>query len=173
MSILSLIAFVAVLCGVYVGNVVLDRLVKKQWKFKPGFFTLIFAFCFAMISIYVSNMAAYFYVENNVEYHWKQEIISTQEIENIVRNREQEGSFFFGIGNMYERETLRFSRINKDGTRSRERIYTADCRFLKTDKKQERIEYVRNVRIYKNPADQVFFKNEYDVSDGFYKVYTL
>jgi|GEM_PF-4243594 len=173
MSVLSWIVFFSVFFGIYFANVAFDQMVYKKWKFKQSIFVVIFMFGFGLISIQVSDVVAYLYVKNNIEHHWEEQIVSVQEVKKVVRSREQEGQFFLGIGNMYERETLRISKVNKDGTLSRDRIYTADCRFLKADKKQKKIEYVRNVCVYKNPADKKFFSNSYDVSDGFYKVYIL
>ena len=108
------------------------------------------------------------YVELNVPHEWKQQVVSKNEIEDITKNREREGSFI----NMYERETFRYTIIKPDGKRVRERVYTADCVILKAEKSPT-VSYVKKVRVYKNPKDKILFGNNDDVGNGFYEVAIL
>jgi hypothetical protein len=172
-STLSWIVFLAVLFTVYLSNTVINRFVYKKWNFRVSLLLAAMALANAFFAVAMSGTYADEYVKNNVEHHWEERIISVQNVRNVVRNREQEGNFFFGCGNTRERETLRYTIINEDGTYSRDKKYTAECILLKTDKQQKKIVFVRNVRVYKNPLEQKFFKNNNDVSDGFYKVHIL
>lgn len=172
MGTLSWIIFAVVLVVVYLSNFLIDGLIRKKWKLKISFSSFLFLCLAALFFVYLSDNSVSDYVAKNVPHEWKEEILSVQVVEDVSRSREQEGSFFLGIGDTHERETFRYTIVREDGTRVREKLYTSDCSILKVDKKQK-VVYVRNVRVYKNPADRKFFHNSHDATNGFYKVYIL
>ena len=172
MSTLNLIVFLVSIAGMYFVGVVGDKMVKKKWDFKVSIFQSFLALVVAMFFVAASDHHADEYVSSYVPHEWKEIIVSSENIEDISRGRELEGSYFLGIGNTRERETFRYTSLSDDGTRARKKLYTSDCYILKAGEKQQ-VLYVKNVRIYKNEADRKFFKNMYDSKHGFYKVYIL
>jgi len=173
MSTLNWIVFIAVLAGLYLFNVAMDRSIHKQWKFKISSLAFIFMALISLVAVNLSDMFVDEYVKKNVPNEWQEQVLSTQQVEDVVRSREKEGSFFFGIGDVTERETFRYAVVNEDGSRVRDKLYVSQCYILKAQDKKQKILYLRNVRVYKNPEDKKFFQNSYDKTSGFYRVYLL
>ncbi len=171
-STLNWIVFAAVFFVLYASNVVADRIVRKKWILKRSLWFFYFGFVLCYISILPSDYLANTIVKARVPCQWKEVAVLTQDVEDVVRTREKEGSFFLGFGSTNERETFRYSVIKEDGSKLRDKVYTSDCVIMKAEKKK-RIVYVRNVRIYKDPADREFYCNTFDRSDGFYRAYIL
>jgi hypothetical protein len=171
MSTLNLIVFAFVFLSTILSFIVADRIVKKKWIFKMSPFFIFIALILALFSLRASDCMSDEFVKLNVAHEWKEQIITTQNVEDVVRSREKEGSFFFGIGDTYERETFRYTVLNDDFSKSREKLYTNGCIILKANDGKQKIVYLRNVRAYKDPADKKFFQNMHDHSDGFYRVY--
>lgn len=173
MNTLNWIVFAVVLSSVYLSNVLIDRCVHKQWRLKVSLLACVLMFSISAALASSADIFANEYVKIKIPCEWIEQVVSTQEAEDIVRGREKEGSFFFGFGNVYERETFRYTSKRKDGLSVREKIYTADCYILKADNKRQKVVYLKNVRVYKNPEDKKFFGSSMDVTKGFYKVYLL
>jgi len=173
MSVFNWVVFVSILFGIYLSGVLYTRIARKKWNFKVALGGITWVIIMFFPISYISDFFAHLYVKKNISYEIREEVISEQKIDDIVRDREKEGNFFLGFGSIRERETFRYSIKNQDGTIKRERIYTADCLILKSDDKNQKVLHVKKVRIYKNPKDMEFWKNDYDSSDGFYKVYIL
>lgn len=168
MSIISLIVFIVVLLFTYLATISVDRFFNGEWNFKLKLSSLFMPLITAAVYVFCSDFFVDNYVNKNVPHEWREETVFVQNVEDVSRRFEKEGNFL----NIHERETFRYTVVREDGLRVREKLYTSDCFIMKADKKQQ-IVLVRNVRIYKNPADKKFFSNTYDKRNGFYKVFLL
>lgn len=172
MSTLNLIVFAVVFFITYLVGVFTDRYMKKKWIFKVSLSFLLIALLLGTFSLRASDKIADDYVNLNVAHEWKERIVSVQEVEDVVRSRENEGFLVLGCGWLSERETFRYTIVKKDGVRLREKLYTHNCSILKAEK-QKQIQFIQRVRVYKNSDDEKFFKNAFDHSEGSYRAYVL
>lgn len=152
-------------------GILFDRFAKKKWEFLSNLLMFPWILFVAIIIAWMSDMYAGLHVETKIPHEWKEHTLLTQNIEDISRSREQEGYSILLFGKVKERETFRYTVINYDGTKKRDKIYAADCIIHKSTDGKQRIEEVRKVREYKNPQDKKFYENRYDRKESFYRVY--
>ena len=173
LSTLNWIAFLGPLLGIYVLNIMLERMLHKKWDFKvdPANVVVVVVLVF-LPAVLMSDLYADGHVNVNIQHTWEEQVLLVQDVEDVSRNLEKEGSFFLGFGSVSEREAFRYTVLALNETRTREKIYASDCIILKAEKKPKILK-VKKVRVYKDPRDKEFFKNMYDKKDGFYKVYIL
>lgn len=169
---LGLIVFAGFLLVSYLIKITKDKIKHGQWSFGIKGVDVLFSVFVALELFFATCFFANIYVEKNVPHEWREEISSIRKIENVSWNLEEEGTFFLGIGGSNERETLRYTVVDEDGGRVRDKSYTSDCVILKADKEQKIVQ-VSKVRVYKNPWDKWLFQGNYDKKDSFYRVYLL
>jgi lipopolysaccharide export LptBFGC system permease protein LptF len=166
--------FISGLAGIYISSVLFQRITgEKKWNFKFDkfslFLTVVFSFVFANFADVLSDE----YVKRKIQHEWVEKVVSTQIITDVVRSKEQEGSFFLGIGDIKQKETFRYSILNADGSINRDKLYATECEILKAQDGEQKVLLVKKIRIYKNPDEKKFYQNHHDETNGFYRVYLL